>query len=208
MLNFNMIPYEEFKKLDYEAQFKITLDFATKAHEGQVRKATGIPMITHPQSVSNILKLNSDNQALVLSGLLHDTVEDTSVTMDDIEFMFGKEVADIVASNTEDKSKTWEERKEHTINKIKHDGLTEHLLLCADKFDNLYQLNYDILITPDHQKVWSVFKRGAEQQKWYFTSIANEFNKVYGNNPPSLIREYILLTKNVNWGVYTLREGI
>ena len=146
------------------------LEFATMAHEGQTRKGTGKPMIGHPINVANILEKAGFPVEVVAAGFLHDVVEDTKYTMDDIVQLFGLEVARVVAGNTEDKEKTWEERKEHTIDWIKEAPLDVRALIVADKFDNLKAL------VADHERlgesVWSLFKRGKEFQKWYFSSVA------------------------------------
>lgn len=67
-------------------------DFAREAHEGQIRQVTGESYFIHPLRVS--MKCKTDFQKLV--ALLHDTIEDTSVTYEDIEKRFGKEIADCV----------------------------------------------------------------------------------------------------------------
>ena len=93
--------------------------FAIKAHEGQFRKGSKIPYITHPLEVCTIVSLITDNEEVRVASLLHDTVEDTSVTITDIEKNFGKKVAALVGSESEDKSKTWIERKMHTLKTLK-----------------------------------------------------------------------------------------
>jgi len=69
--------------------------FAEKAHEGQMR-ASGEQYITHCVAVASILAELSVPPAVVIAGILHDTVEDTSITLDDIEQEFGEEVAKLV----------------------------------------------------------------------------------------------------------------
>lgn len=76
------------------------IDFATKKHSDakQFRKWSGLPYITHPIAVSNILKANVDwiSENELIAAILHDTVEDTNTTFDEIESLFGKEVRDLV----------------------------------------------------------------------------------------------------------------
>jgi len=78
------------------------IDFATKAHEGQVRKYNGEPYITHPISVTKTLIENASEfsfeevYTMMVASILHDTVEDTDVTLKDIEENFGSEVAVLV----------------------------------------------------------------------------------------------------------------
>jgi len=74
------------------------LIFASAAHYaiGQVRKSTGEPYITHPIAVANIVKDYGGNDDMIAAAYLHDTVEDTSITMDIIRDTFSKNVSELV----------------------------------------------------------------------------------------------------------------
>lgn len=80
------------------------LALATKAHEGQKRKYTNEPYISHPIAVAEIVKSVPHTPAMVAAALCHDVVEDTAVTLDQIRAELGDEVADLVYWLT-DKSK-------------------------------------------------------------------------------------------------------
>lgn len=71
------------------------IEFATRAHEGQLRKS-GEPFISHPLAVEKILESWGMDEDTLVAGVLHDTVEDTSVTLDDIKNEFGESVAFLV----------------------------------------------------------------------------------------------------------------
>ncbi len=77
--------------------------FATKCHEDikQVRKYTGEPYINHPAAVVEIVRSVPHTEAMLCAAWLHDTVEDTNATIDDIEREFGAEVAELVESLTD-----------------------------------------------------------------------------------------------------------
>lgn len=77
------------------------LQFATAAHEGQVRKYTGEPYINHPIEVMEIVKTVSSDVAMHAAALLHDVVEDTDVTIEDIIREFGDDVAQLVDDLTD-----------------------------------------------------------------------------------------------------------
>lgn len=139
--------------------------FAEKAHAGQYRKTGNIPYITHPIRVAALLESSGASDELVCAGYLHDVVEDTTIGIDEIEKEFGERVADLVRSHTEDKSKTWKERKQHTIDILKTAEPEVKQLIIADRLDNLLSLEADLQrIGPD---VWNVFNAGYEDQKWY-----------------------------------------
>jgi guanosine-3',5'-bis(diphosphate) 3'-pyrophosphohydrolase len=169
------------------------LRYATKAHEGQFRKTKGIPMITHPIRVAEILKDAGFSEEVIAAGYLHDTVEDTTVTIEDIEMEFGSKVASIVAGNTEDKTKSWEERKQHTIDWIKEAPV--RALIIADKWDNLQSMVHDFELMGE--SLWDSFNRGKEKQSWYFTNVANNsFTGLKEEEIPHFFHSYKQLVKS------------
>ena len=87
--------------------------FAIKAHMGQVRKSElDKPMIIHPLSVGMLLEEYGYDDNVIAAGYLHDVVEDTKYTIEEIEKIFGKDIASLVMTASEpDKSLSWEERK-------------------------------------------------------------------------------------------------
>ncbi|WP_409291994.1 HD domain-containing protein [Peribacillus sp. SCS-37] len=144
--------------------------FARSAHQGQIRKIRGTPYIEHPLNVAEILRSAHFAEEVVAAGLLHDVVEDTSVTIQEIQLEFGPEVARLVAGNTEEKNLTWEERKMHTIQSVRVAGIELKALVAADKLDNLKSIisNYDEY----GDAVWSHFKRGRDKQYWYYSNVS------------------------------------
>src|SRR5699024_366724 len=93
--------------------------FATMAHKNQRRKLTNEPYISHPIRVAKQLEKFQGPEELICAGYLHDVVEDTSIQLTDIEKHFGARVAKLVSAHTEDKSKSWKERKKQTIETVK-----------------------------------------------------------------------------------------
>ncbi|MBU3839737.1 MAG: HD domain-containing protein, partial [Candidatus Ruminococcus intestinipullorum] len=86
--------------------------FAQWAHEGQFRKGTSIPYIVHPIEVAEIVSEMTEDEEVISAAFLHDTIEDCQeVTEELIREQFGNRVAQLVAQESEDKSKTWKERK-------------------------------------------------------------------------------------------------
>lgn len=146
------------------------LQISSMAHEGQYRKNTKIPYIAHPVAVGMILQKAGYREEMVAAGILHDTVEDTDLTLDDLEREFGQEIAVLVAGCSEpDKSLTWEERKQHTVDFLKNAPEEIRVVACADKLHNVRSIRLD----SDHsrEEVWSRFKRGKEQQEWYYRNV-------------------------------------
>ena len=159
-------------------------EYAINAHKGQRRKSDKEkPMVIHPIIVANILKEYGYDDKVVAAGYLHDTVEDTVTTIDDIEKNFGSDIKSLVYEASEpDKSKSWEERKEHTISNTKNLDIRHKAIICADKIANLEDLA--ILFGMNGKRDFSAFKRGEEQQKWYYESVYNSLmHNGYENNP-------------------------
>ena len=96
--------------------FEKAVIYATNAHNGQTRKGTNLPFIIPPMEVAAIVAAMTLDQDMLCAAVLHDVVEDCDgISIDDIRREFGDIVASYVYQESEDKSKTWVERKGHTI---------------------------------------------------------------------------------------------
>ncbi|MCA1029827.1 HD domain-containing protein [Bacillus timonensis] len=164
--------------------------YAKKAHEGQVRRLTNEPYFVHVEAVANLLKQEGFSAEVVAAGYLHDTVEDTDVSITDIEGAFGKKVAALVQFNTENKALSWEDRKKHTIDTLDGASLEERVLVAADKLDNISSL----LSHQNKKDLWSAFKRGPEKQEWYYKNVALKL--LSGEDEPQ--RLFLQLNEKVN----------
>lgn len=172
--------------------------YATKAHKGQRRKTEDIDMIYHPFTVGMILQKNGCSEDIVCAGILHDVVEDTSHSFEDIEKEFGKDVRNYVYDASEpDKSLTWEERKAHTIKHIRSAPIGSKLIVACDKISNLEDL-YECL-EKYGEDTWTKFKRKKELQEWYYTNLYESC--IYGQNKeePIFVRYYNILQKLFNY---------
>lgn len=149
------------------------IHFATDAHAGQFRKGTSIPYITHPLEVLSILMRMDADTDLLMAGVLHDTVEDSDATMEQINELFGEDVASLVAHHTEDKSKSWSERKEHAIHSIAQADRRVKMLVMADKLSNLRSIAADYSKLGD--KLWERFNAPREKQSWYYSGMQDAF---------------------------------
>jgi len=119
-------------------------DFAARKHRDQRRKdPQETPYINHPVGVANILSNEGgvDDPIVLQAALLHDTVEDTDTTLDEIEENFGKVVRDIVDEVTDDKDLAKEERKRLQVVNAPHKSPRAKLVKLADKLYNLRDLH-------------------------------------------------------------------
>lgn len=145
--------------------------FATLKHEGQKRKGTEIPYIVHPMEVMQILTALNCDENVIIAGILHDTLEDTDATPDEIRQLFGADVLAIVLTESEDKSKTWKERKQATIDRVKTDSAETKIVCFADKLSNVRSMARDKRAIG--AELWKRFNSDKESIAWYYRGIAD-----------------------------------
>ncbi|MFZ0445942.1 MAG: HD domain-containing protein [Bacillus sp. (in: firmicutes)] len=144
--------------------------FAAKAHHNQKRKGTDIPYITHLFAVGMLLQKEKCSEEVIAAGILHDTLEDTETTFEDLTEVFGVQIANLVqAASEKDKSLPWEVRKQHTIGMLKDASLEEIQVIVADKYHNIKSIQNDLQL--HGESIWQRFKRGKRDQHWYYASI-------------------------------------
>jgi (p)ppGpp synthase/HD superfamily hydrolase len=175
-------------------RFTHAVDYARQIHTA-VRKGTEVPYMAHLLGVASLVMGEVGHvpfavtEDMVIAGLLHDAVEDEGglPRLHDIEAKFGKEVADIVKGCTDsfevdsDKKRQWEQRKTFYIKRLREEPESDGTLLVSAA-DKLYNAR---AIIEDYEEigaeVWKRFKRGREQQLWYF----GELLKIYEARRPN-----------------------
>lgn len=128
---------------------------ATSLHDGQKRKVSGLPYVVHPYAVAFLLAHYTDDEDVIIAGLLHDVLEDVpGYTEDDLVAEFGARVTAIVKEVTEDYTEAakmdhslrrqgWKERKEKYLSNLSDDSPEALLVTTADKIHNLRSLIND-----------------------------------------------------------------
>lgn len=149
---------------------KEAAEFARRAHEGAFRKGSRIPYFFHPMEVAVIVaQMTSDND-VIAAAFLHDVIEDTAVSKEELRERFGEHIYSLVAAETEDKTKTWQERKQCTILHLPHASKEVKLLTLADKLSNMRSTAMDYLVVGD--EVWLKFnEKKKECHQWYIRGI-------------------------------------
>ena len=152
--------------------------FAVKAHDGMRRKKSDAPYILHPMEAAVIVGTMSDDQELIAAAALHDVVEDTDITIEEIEEKFGKRIKELVASETEDKradlppAETWRIRKEESLADLKNtDDIGVLMVWIGDKLANMRSIYREWKVEGD--AMWQKFnQKNVSEQAWYYRSIA------------------------------------
>lgn len=157
------------------------IDYAAKAHEGAVRKGSLIPYITHPLEAAVIVSLMTTDEELIAAALLHDVIEDAGKSGEELEAIFGHRVASLVMSESEDKSKSWLERKTATIEGLRVADRDQKILALGDKLSNIRSTAKDQMLLGD--KIWERFhEKDMEKHGWYYWGVADALSemKEYG----------------------------
>lgn len=173
------------------------IEFATKAHEGQFRKGTKRPYIVHPIEVGDIVASMTKDEEIISAAILHDTIEDCQdVTEKVIQKEFGKRVAHFVAQESEDKSKSWEERKGTTIQHLRCASKEVQMIGLADKLSNMRDIDRDYPVSGD--ELWKRFRmQSKEALAWYYKGIQESLNENFEKEPA--YQEYCRLVEK-NFG--------
>ena len=182
-------------------QVEKSLVFATKAHAGQYRKGTDRPYILHPVETMAIVMEFTEDEDMLTAAVLHDTVENTSVTLKRIEKEFGHRVAELVASVTEDKKRkqppeaTWKARKFEMIFRLKNAERDTKIIWFADCLSNMWELKKDYDRYGD--EIWGRFnQKNKDMQGWYYREIAEILDDYYFEDDV-LFRDFIDMVYSV-----------
>lgn len=164
------------------------IEFVANKHRNHWRKGTSIPYISHLMNVMKILCEEGASAEIVIAGILHDVVEDTPVSVEEINKLFGEKVARLVVKASEqdklddaekrkkDKETPWRERKEKTIAHLNDEPDPDYLLVsAADKLDNIRAIRADYERIGDD--LWSRFNAGKEELGWYYTEIGKALHR-------------------------------
>lgn len=146
-----------------------------RAHAGQVRKAEpDIPYATHLVHVALMVERAGGDEDCVIAALLHDVLEDTATSEEDLEAAFGPRVATIVCEVSEDKTLRWAERKRRMIERLRGASAEACLIAAADKTHNTQTLVAAHAVMGD--SVWTRF-RGSPEDTFRFYEEAYEILK-------------------------------
>ena len=174
--------------------------FATKAHSGTTRTGTNVPYIVHPIEAAAIVSAMTDDEEVIAAAVLHDVLEDTEATEDDLLARFGRRITELVIGETEDKRRnfpaalTWKVRKEETIAFLKTKADRDaKMLALADKLSNLRAIHRDVCVIGD--AVWERFNvKDKNMHAWMYRSIAEALQDL--KDQPTW-QEYALLVEKV-----------
>ncbi len=165
---------------------------AARAHEGQTRKGSNEPYITHPRAVAAILKAQGFGESVIAAALVHDVVEDTKTTLEDVRRELGEEVARLVELVTHDDTLSWEEKKQKYIDTVRTASAEVKAIAVADKIHNTQSFiaGYGI----QGEKMWEYFSRSREKKLWFEEVMLTVLRETWEH---PLVDEYAALVERM-----------
>ncbi len=145
--------------------FNEAVAFAVEKHSNQKRKCSAWPYVVHLYDVMQILQQNDANLETIIAGILHDTVEDTNTTLDEIESKFGTNIRNMVDIVTEKKNLPYIERKLIQAQRLKNAPIQAKMVKCADCLSNLSSIKYDLTTDPN---TWDKFNAPKQNIKIHY----------------------------------------
>ena len=153
--------------------FDKAVKFATEAHSGTERRGKGYPYIIHPMEAVSIVATITNDPEMLVAALLHDTVEDTEVTFEQIRELFGERVATLVKNETAPISDEmpWRAKKEAQLAQLAAAPYDSKVVALGDKLSNMRGIAMDYRQKGD--KVWELFHapNGKKDIEWYYRSL-------------------------------------
>ena len=159
--------------------------FAVKAHSGTERRGKGYPYIVHPLEAVEIVATMTNDQELLAAAALHDTVEDTDVTLEQIQAEFGDRIATLVAAESDEMSAgvseedSWHIRKRAAIDRLAKASRDVKMVALGDKLSNIRAIARDYSVQGD--ALWNLFHaKYPKDHEWHYRGLAEALKELEG----------------------------
>lgn len=157
--------------------------FAVKAHAGTERRGKGFPYIIHPMEAMEIVATMTTDQEVLAAAVLHDTVEDTEVTIEDIRMVFGDRIASLVAQESEDRpegvsdEESWHDRKRAAIDRLAKAPHDAKIVALGDKLSNMRAIARDYAEIGN--ALWGRFHaQDPKDHEWHYRGLADSLREL------------------------------
>ena len=157
--------------------------FAVKAHAGTERRGKGFPYIVHPMEAMEIVATMTTDQELLAAAALHDTVEDTEVTVEDVRAAFGDRIASLVAQESDARiegqsdEESWHDRKQAAIDRLSNASHDAKMVALGDKLSNMRAIARDYAEMGD--ALWSRFHaKDPKDHEWHYRGLADALREL------------------------------
>ena len=158
--------------------------FAVRAHAGTERRGKGFPYIVHPMEAVEIVSTMTNDQELLAAAILHDTVEDTDVTLEQLRATFGERIAALVAIESDTITvdgtpvkASWHERKQATMDRLAAAPLDAKIVALGDKLSNMRAIARDYAVQGD--TLWNLFRTNdRKDHEWHYRGLARALSEL------------------------------
>ena len=157
--------------------------FAVRAHAGTERRGKGFPYIVHPMEAVEIVATMTKDQELLAAAVLHDTVEDTDTTMEQIRTEFGDRIASLVASESDivldgvSEEDSWHARKQAAIDRLARASHDAKIVALGDKLSNMRAIARDYAQQGD--ALWNLFHvKDRKEHEWHYRGLADSLREL------------------------------
>lgn len=160
------------------------LHFAIDAHANTERRGKGFPYIVHILEAVEIVASITSDQELLAAAALHDTVEDTDVTVEQLRQLFGDRIANIVAAESDNvaenisKDTPWRERKIAALEVLRNAPYEVKVVAMGDKLSNMRAIARDYETIGD--ELWKRFHapNGKADHAWRYNALADALSEL------------------------------
>ena len=173
--------------------------FAVKAHSGTERRGKGFPYIVHLMEAVEIVATITPDQELLAAAMLHDTVEDTPVTIADLRCEFGDRIAEIVKAESdvhnegESEHESWHRRKQEAIDRLTAAPLEAKIVALGDKLSNMRAIARDHAQIGDN--LWKMFHvTDKAEHEWHYRGLAQALKDL---EVTAAYKEFVYLIEEV-----------
>lgn len=157
--------------------------FAVRAHAGTERRGKGFPYIVHPMEAVEIVATMTRDQELLAAAVLHDTVEDTDTTVEQIRTEFGDRIASLVASESDivldgvSEEDSWHARKQAAIDRLARASHDAKIVALGDKLSNMRAIARDYARQGD--ALWNLFHvKDRKEHEWHYRGLADSLREL------------------------------
>ena len=157
--------------------------FAVRAHHDTERRGKGFPYIVHPMEAMEIVATITSDQELLAAAALHDTIEDTDVTVEDIRREFGHRVAELVHAESDrftegvSEEDSWHDRKQAAIDRLSNASHDAKIVAMGDKLSNMRAIWRDYQTKGD--ELWNIFHvKDKASHEWHYRGLADSLSEL------------------------------
>ena len=173
--------------------------FAVNAHHNTERRGKGFPYIVHPMEAVEIVATITPDQELLAAAALHDTIEDTGVTVEDIRREFGDRIAELVHAESDQftegvsEEDSWHDRKQAAIDRLASASHDAKIVALGDKLSNMRAIARDYAVQGD--ELWKIFHaKDKSDHEWHYRGLAASLSEL---SDTFAYREFVRLIDEV-----------